>query len=113
MAFTNFKNQSSKSLPDKHNKVQLSYAPQKFVFRSSIPKNRKLKKRLLFYRYMNSFGACGVYNGKENTKENTVPKKSTKIHEKYKKKSLIALVSHRFMTGNKKSLTNDPLLHSS
>ena len=62
---------------------------------------------------MNSFGACGVYNGKENIKENTVPKKSTKIHEKYKEKSLIALVSHRFMTGNKKSLTNDPLLHSS
>ena len=106
MAFTNFKNQSTKSLPDKHNKVQLSHAPQKVVFRSSIPKNRKLKKRLLFYRYMNSFGACGVYNGKENTKENTVPKKSTKIHEKYKKKSLIALVSHRFMMGNKKSLTS-------
>ena len=54
-----------------------------------------------------------MYNGKENIKENTVPKKSTKIHEKYKEKSLIALVSHRFMTGNKKSLTNDPLLHSS
>ena len=34
---------------------------------------------------MNSFGACGVYNGKENTKENTVPKKSTKIHEKIQK----------------------------
>ena len=29
MVFTNFKNQSSKSLPDKHNKVQLSYAPHK------------------------------------------------------------------------------------
>ena len=64
MVFTNFKNQSSKSLPDKHNKVQLSYAPHKAVFLSSIPKTRKLKKRLLFYRYINSFGACGVYNGK-------------------------------------------------
>ena len=69
MVFTNFKNQSSKSLPDKHNKVQLSYAPHKAVFLSSIPKTRKLKKRLLFYRYMNSFGACGVYNGKENTRK--------------------------------------------
>ena len=81
MVFTNFKNQSSKSLPDKHNKVQLSYAPHKAVFLSSIPKTRKLKKRFLFYRYINSFGACGC------TTERKIQKKycSQKVNENTRK----------------------------
>ena len=48
MVFTTFENQLSKSLPDKHSDVQLSYAPRKAVFRSSIPTfNEKLNKSLI------------------------------------------------------------------
>ena len=85
MVFTNFKNQSSKSLPDKHNKVQLSYAPHKAVFLSSIPKTRKLKKRLLFYRYMNSFGACGCTTERKIQKKILFPKSERKYTKSTKR----------------------------